>query len=103
MKHIEHGNCDKDDSEFLPKFLETILGKNRSFNKNKNIARNQIIQISLIVSCDNINLNNMALNCLYYLGDYIIFKIEQTKLISDICINATGSINFTTFSYAELT
>jgi len=104
IKHIKHSSYENDDREFFSEFLDLMLDKNRARllrDKDESVD-NEIVQINETI-CDNIVLNNMALNSLYYLGGYILYIIKTKEKICDICISATGSTDFIVLPYSELT
>lgn len=98
MKNVGSASYEQDDREFFSEFLDYILEKKCIKVEINNINTNN----NIICNNDNITFDNLTLNCLYYLGGYIIYKINKNYKICDNSINATGNTISSEYSYVTL-
>lgn len=98
MKNVSHSSYEEDDRQFFSEFLDILANKKRNISKCNKTS--QQVPINLLVQ--NIEFNNITLNCLFYVGGYIILKILRNGSSCNKCINAVGSKKQTVFPYTEL-
>lgn len=102
MKNVSNSSYDEDDRLFFSEFLDVMTEKKRNKDtsmKNKNINAENIV----LDNKKKIVFNFLELNCLYYIGGYIINSIKEKQTVCNFCVNATGSRNSTDYPYASLT
>lgn len=105
MKSVAHSSYVQD-RNFISDFLNIRKKNNKSY-RNQRLASEQNIQQYLCLQiCDinNMNLNNVTLNCLYYIAGYVISRvIRKTGNSCTACIPSLGSKTPIQSSYAYLT
>ena len=109
MKSMSNTSYEEDDREFLSEFLDNLTEKYKTKIKEKNNTTDKesqriLDELEQIFMNNNINIafNEFELNCLYYIGGYIIHSIKK-QLTCDFCISKTGSLKDANSVYASLT
>lgn len=64
MKNVSHSSYDQDDREFFSEFLDILRNNKRAIKKCTNTSQAILNNITV----ENIEFNNITLNCLFYLG-----------------------------------
>lgn len=85
LQELSNTNYETDSGSLLADFLK------RPVKRNKNKQSEEIPTVQSDLETKIIKLNNLELNSLYYVCDYIISSICKNQKLCDNCIDSAGS------------